>query len=107
METEKKLLSNAFTVFSKEAPDFAAAWMKLVQELSEANSLDYKTKNIAYIAVLAALNRVNGIPFHVKMAKDAGVTKEEIISAILVGLAPAGHVVTEVLPAAIEAFNTN
>ncbi len=107
MENDKTLLSNAFTVFSNEAPDFAAAWMKLVRGLAEANVLDNKTKNIAYIAVLAALNRINGIPFHVNMAKDAGVTKEEIISAVLVGLAPAGHVVTEVLPAAIEAFNTN
>ena len=79
--------------------------MKLVQGLSAASALDHKTHNLAYLAVLAALSRTNGIPFHVKMAKKAGASREEVISAVLVGLPPAGHVVTEVLPAAIDAFD--
>lgn len=45
------------------------------------------------------------MPFHVKMAKAAGATREEVISAVLVGLPVAGHVVTGVLPAALEAFD--
>ncbi len=77
----------------------------MVQGVSNASILDHKTHNIAYLAVLAALRRVNGIPFHVKMAKKAGVSRDEIISAILVGLPPAGHVVTEVLPVAIDVYD--
>jgi alkylhydroperoxidase/carboxymuconolactone decarboxylase family protein YurZ len=107
MEERKDLVSNAFKAFSDEAPKHAEAWMKLVQGLSAASALDQKTHNIAYLAVLAALGRVNGIPFHVKMAKQAGATRDEVISAILVGLPPAGHAVTEALPAAIDAYDSH
>lgn len=105
MENKKDLVSNAFKAFSEEAPKHAEAWMKLVQGLSSASALDPKTHNIAYLAVLAVLKRINGIPFHVKMAKMAGVSRDEVISAILVGLPPAGHVVTEVLPVAVDAYD--
>jgi alkylhydroperoxidase/carboxymuconolactone decarboxylase family protein YurZ len=59
---------------------------------------------LAYLAVLAALRIESGVPFHVKSAKQAGASREEIISAILVGLPAAGHVVTQVLPAAVAAY---
>ncbi len=102
---DKKLISNAFQTFSTEAPEHAATWMQLVQGLSSASALDLKTHNLAYLSVLAVLRRPNGIPFHVKMAKKAGASRDEVISAILVGLPPAGHVVTEALPLAVEAFD--
>jgi len=105
MAKEKDLISKAFRAFSEEAPKHAEAWMKLVQGLASATALDRKTLSIAYLAVLAALRRANGIPFHVKMAKDAGASRDEVISAILVGLPAAGHVVTEVLPTAIDAYD--
>ena len=44
-------------------------------------------------------------PFHVKMAKKAGASRDEVISAILVGLPAAGHIVTEVLPVAIDSYD--
>ena len=105
MENERKLLSNAFKTFGEEAPKHAESWMKMVQGLSSASVLDHKTHSLAYLAVLAALRRINGIPFHVKMAKKAGASREEVVSAILVGLPPAGHIVTEALPAAIDAYD--
>ncbi len=105
MKDQKSLISAAFKAFSEEAPEHAAEWMKLVQGLSSASALDHKTHNIAYLSVLAALRRINGIPFHVKMAKKAGASRDEIISAILVGLPPVGHVVTEALPVAIDAYD--
>ena len=99
------MISRAFKTFNEEAPKHSGAWMKLVQGLSTASALDKKTHSIAYLSVLAVLRLINGIPFHVKMAKENGASKEEVISAILVGLPAAGHVVTEVLPAAIDAYN--
>lgn len=105
MTTDTKLISNAFMAFNDEAPKHAESWRNLVNSLAEASALDPKTHSLAYISVLAALNRVNGIPFHVKMAKNHGATRDEIISAILVGLPPAGHLVTEALPAAIKEFD--
>jgi alkylhydroperoxidase/carboxymuconolactone decarboxylase family protein YurZ len=55
--------------------------------------------------VLAALRMESGIPFHVQTAKKQGATREEIISAVLVGLPAAGHVVTQVLPSALAAYD--
>ena len=88
-----------------EAPRHARAWGELVQSLSQASALDTKSSTLAYLAVLAALRLESGIPFHVQSAKEAGASREEVISAILVGLPAAGHVITQVLPAAVEAYD--
>ena len=98
-------ISTAFKSFLNDAPNHAKCWKDLVEGLSEASALDPKTHNLAFISVLAALRMKNGIPFHVKLAKESGATRDEIISAILVGLPPAGHVVTEVLPEGIKAYD--
>jgi alkylhydroperoxidase/carboxymuconolactone decarboxylase family protein YurZ len=105
MDDEKKLVSRAFEVFLKDAPQHAAAWNSLVQDLSKANSLDTKTTALAYLAVLAALGLESGIPFHVHTAKNAGASRDEVISAILVGLTAAGHGVTRSLPKAVAAYD--
>jgi len=77
----------------------------MVQGLAGAGALDDKTRALAYLAVLAALRLESGVPFHVVSAKGAGASREEVISAILVGLPAAGHVVTQVLPAALAAYD--
>ena len=107
MDNEKNFISTAFKAFTEEAPIQSEAWMKLVQRLAGASALDQKTNSIAYLSVLAALRRINGIPFHVKIAKQAGASRDEIVSAILVGLPPAGHIVTEALPAALDAYDAD
>ena len=98
-------VSKAFELFAKEAPEANAAWMEAVQRLDKASKLDKKTEELAYIAVLAAVRLESGLPFHVKMAKKLGATRDEIISAILVGLPAVGNIVTAALPAATEAFD--
>ena len=98
-------VSNAFITFLNEAPQHAKAWGELVQNLAQASALDSKTGALAYLAVLAARRTVSGIPFHVKEAKKLGATREEVISAILVGLPLAGNVVTQALPPALEAYD--
>ena len=103
--SKKELISNAFQVFSDEAPGHAAAWQGLVQSLAAANTLDQKTSALAYLAVLAALGKESGIPFHVNSAKQSGATREEVISAILIGLPAAGHGVTQVLPSTVTAYD--
>ena len=105
MGEQESLVSTAFQTFLSEAPEQAKAWGALVQSLAQASALDAKTGALAYLAVLAALNRTSGIPFHVQGAKQVGATREEVISAILVGLPAAGHVVTQALPVAIEAYD--
>ena len=106
MSDKDRLMSDAFQIFMKEAPQHAQAWMSTVRNLSSASALDKKTESLAYLAVLAALRLESGIPFHVALAKEAGASREEVISAILVGLPAAGNAVTRSLPAAIDTYDS-
>jgi AhpD family alkylhydroperoxidase len=106
MSDPMKLVSESFRAFRDEAPEHAEAWMSAVQGLDRASALDDKTKHLAYLAVLAALGRESGISFHVHLARQVGASREEIISAILVGLPAAGHVVTQSLPSAIAQLDS-
>jgi alkylhydroperoxidase/carboxymuconolactone decarboxylase family protein YurZ len=103
--SDQPLISKAFQVFMSEAPAHAQAWGAMVRELANASVLDDKTSALAYLAVLAALRLESGIPFHAQAARRAGATREEVVSAILVGLPAAGHAVTQVLPAAVAAYD--
>lgn len=105
MSDSQPKVSNAFMAFMNEAPQHAQAWMTAVQCLDQACALDKKTEELAYLAVLAALRMESGVPFHVATAKQAGASRQEVISAILVGLPAAGHGVTQVLPAALAAYD--
>ena len=98
-------ISNAFQVFLDEVPGHAQAWMGAVQGLDKASALDKKTEELTYIAVLAAARLTSGIPFHVESAKQSGATREEIISAVLIGLPAVGNAVIQSLPVALEAFD--
>jgi alkylhydroperoxidase/carboxymuconolactone decarboxylase family protein YurZ len=80
--------------------------MEAIRALDRASALDKKTEELAYLAVLAALRLESGVPFHVMGARRAGASKAEVISAILLGLPAAGNAVTQVLPAALRAYDT-
>jgi alkylhydroperoxidase/carboxymuconolactone decarboxylase family protein YurZ len=78
----------------------------MVQDLAGASALDQKTAALAYLAVLAALRMDSGVPFHVHLAKQLGASRDEIISAVLIGLPAAGHSVTHALPIALGAYDS-
>jgi alkylhydroperoxidase/carboxymuconolactone decarboxylase family protein YurZ len=105
MNNQQPAVSNAFQTFMKEAPKHAEAWMAAVQGLDNASALGKKTEELAYLAVLAALRLEGGVPFHTALAKQASASREEVISAILIGLPAAGNGVTQVLPIALEAYD--
>ena len=105
MHNQSSLISNAFQTFMVEAPNHAQAWGTAMQGLGNASTLDKKTAALAYLAVLAALRLESGIPFHVQSAKEAGASRDEVVSAILLGLPAAGHGVTLALPVAISAYD--
>lgn len=106
MSEDQSLVSSAFQVFMKEAPEHAKAWGGAVQALSAASALDKKTAALAYLSALAALDLRSGVPFHAIAAKESGASREEVISAVLIGLPAAGHGVTRSLPAALEAYDS-
>jgi alkylhydroperoxidase/carboxymuconolactone decarboxylase family protein YurZ len=105
MSDRNQLISDAFQLFLTEAPRHAQAWMTAVRELGAASVLDAKTHTLAYLAVLAALRLETGVPFHVAHAKQVGASRDEVIGAILVGLPATGNAVTQVLPAALRAYD--
>jgi len=105
MDSHLSSISTAFQAFMREAPQQAQAWGGMVQGLSSATALEKKTAALAYLAVLAALRLESGVPFHVQSAKQLGASREEVISAILVGLPAAGHGVTLCLPAALATYD--
>jgi AhpD family alkylhydroperoxidase len=105
MDSQKSTVSNAFQTFLDNTPKHAQAWMSAVQALDNASALDKKTEELAYLAVLAALRLESGVPFHTQLAKQKGASREEVISAILIGLPAAGNAVTQVLPAALAAYD--
>lgn len=98
-------VSNSFKTFMKEAPEYQEIWMETVQKLDSVSKLDSKTEELAYIAVLASSRLEGGLPFHVKHAKSLGATREEIISAVLIGLPAVGNIVIQSLPIAINAYD--
>lgn len=103
--TDQNLVSRAFKLFGEEAPQHAVAWMEMVRKLAAGSALDEKTQTLAYLSVLAATRLTSGIPFHVVQAKKAGASRQEVVSALLVGLPAVGHAVTQALPAAIDAYD--
>lgn len=98
-------LSKAFALFLEQAPAQAAAWMTMVEGMAKASALDPKTEAIAYLAVLAATGQHSGISFHVAEAKRAGASREEVVSAILLGLPAVGHRAVGALPDALAAYD--
>lgn len=99
-------VSDAFEVFITQTPGHAAAWMGAVRGLDEASALDDRTAELGYIAVLSALRLTSGIPFHVASAKRLGASRDEIASAVLLGLPAVGNAVTQSLPVALDAYDT-
>ncbi len=98
-------VSSSFQAFFDEAPAHARAWMSAVEGLSQASALDPKTRALCYLSTIAALRLTSGIPFHVQQAKSLGASRDEVVSAILVGLPAAGHGITAALPDALEAYD--
>ena len=102
---DASLISKSFQLFFSEAPEHAKSWMSMVQGLSANSALDEKTQCLAYLSVLAVMRLESGMPFHVSQAKKLGASREEVISAILVGLPAAGHGVLQCLPTALEIYD--
>lgn len=98
-------VSDAFRTFLAETPAHGRAWMGAVDGLGAASALDPRTRHLAYLAVLAAMRLTDGLPFHVGLAKAAGASRDEVASAILVGLPAAGNAVVQALPVALAAYD--
>lgn len=98
-------VTKGFTLFMTETPEMGQAHMEMVKQNAQASSLDKKTQELAYIAVLSAIRMIGGLNFHVKSAKTLGATRDEIKSAVLIGLPVAGITLVDALEAALCAYD--
>ena len=100
-----KNTTNSFRVFMTESPDTGKAYMDMVIKQSQMSALDRKTHELAYISVLSAIRMTGGLNFHVKSAKGLGATRDEVKSAVLVGLPVAVITLVDSLEAALHAYD--
>lgn len=93
-----KHIANGFELFMTETDGVGKALFDSIKKLNETSSLEPKVQELAYIAVLVAMKMYDGLPFHMKHAKELGSTKEEIKSAMLVSMPLVGIQVAQALP---------
>jgi len=96
---------SSFQMLEKEAPEVFDAYGSLIKSLQELSALDKKTKQLIRIATLAVQGNAEGAHFHAVMAREAGATRQEVVSTVVLTLSEAGlSRVLAVLPSVIEAF---
>ena len=100
-----KKVSNGFQMFMEENSRTGKAYMEMVMQLSQESALDEKTRELAYISVLSAVKMCGGLDFHVKSARELGASRNEIKSAVLVGLPAVGITVIDAFEAALKAYD--
>ena len=94
-----------FNCFMEESSEVGKAYIDMILQQEKASALDNKTRELAYIAVLAATGIMGGLLCHVQSAKKLGASRDEVKSAILVGLPAVGLTIIDPLEAALKAFD--
>ena len=96
---------DVFGALMKAEPKLGKKFMDMCITNSTVTALDRKTFTQAYLSVQAAKGLHDGLDFHVKDAKDAGATREEVKSAIILGLPCSGVIVLTALDKALEIYD--
>lgn len=97
--------SKGIQSFAQNEPEQSEAWFSMLKTVNGASALDPKTSELVYLAVLAALRIDTGAANHAINARKLGATRDEVISAVLVGLPMAGNVVFQALPVMLDAYD--
>ena len=64
------------------APDVMKAFAGMAQAATAPKALDVKTKELIALAIAVAIRCDDCIAFHVKAARDAGASREEVLEAL-------------------------
>lgn len=79
-------LSQEIATLRKGIPDTMAAFSGLARAATADGSLDKKTKELVAIAIAVALRCDGCIAFHVKAARGAGATRDELLETIAMSI---------------------
>jgi alkylhydroperoxidase/carboxymuconolactone decarboxylase family protein YurZ len=86
-----KDIHDTFSQFKKEFPDIYTKHEALGKEIHEnSGPLQEKSRWLIKIAVSAACNHKRALETHIRKAKAAGVTDEEVVHALLLVIQTAG-----------------
>ncbi len=79
-----------FKKFKDDFPQVAAAYETLGEAVHQAGPLDAKTRALVKLGISAGARLEGGFHSHVRKAIDAGVTKDEMVHAVLLALPTIG-----------------
>ncbi|EOW9529285.1 carboxymuconolactone decarboxylase family protein [Bacillus cytotoxicus] len=89
-----------------EAPRVAEGFFKLTKDIKGFSPMDEKMNELILIGIFTANRGLRGINTHVNRALEAGATKEEVLSAVLLALPAIGiSNVTLAFEKALEVIN--
>jgi alkylhydroperoxidase/carboxymuconolactone decarboxylase family protein YurZ len=85
-------------------PDLYGGYSQMIKGLRTDVAFDEKTLQLHTLSILTARQLTRGVGIHVRYAREAGATDEEILSAITVcfatcGIGPTVEAIEAVLPA--------
>ena len=99
---------NSLQTFLDEAPKVQKSYAEFIQSLIEDEGLDNKTKQLIYIGMKMIADDERAVRMHVPMAKNAGATREEVKTTVLLGLSVIGmKAASKYLPLVLESFDEN
>lgn len=79
----KRILSNAQETYGKLAPAFATYTENvLFGDLWRRRNLSLRERSLITVAALVAGEHSNQLPFHLKLAKENGISEEELIEVM-------------------------
>lgn len=81
-----KDLSQEIATLRKGIPDTMAAFSGLARAATASGALDTRTKELVAIAIAVALRCDGCIAFHVKAARRAKATREELLETIAMAI---------------------
>jgi len=101
-------MKNPLQTFVEEAPEVQKAYAGFIQSLIAAEGLDQKTKQLIYIGMKMIADDERAVMMHVPMAKNAGATREEVKTTVLLGLSVIGlKAASKYLLLALESYDEN
>ncbi len=99
---------NPLQLFVEESPEIQKAYAGFIQALTDDKGLDNKTKQLIYIGMKMVSDDARAVKMHVPMARNAGATREEIKTAVLLGLSVIGiKAASKYLPIVMESYDNN
>ena len=100
--------NNPLQTFVDEAPEIQKAYAGFIQSLIADKGLDNKTKQLIYIGMKMIADDERAVKMHIPMAKNAGATREEVKTTVLLGLSVIGlKAASKYLPLALKTFDEN